>query len=152
MSLFTGHWGVVEMSIGKVTGRFLLDTGTDHTVIDVSLAKRAGWAISDCKALPGTIFGDLCRVALPASTVAGHRLPPASGRTADMRQSDLGQMTSVDGYLGGDGLGKFVVVFDYPVRQCGWSRSRFHEDAEAILPVVDRRERAMEPAIVATRP
>jgi hypothetical protein len=114
LSLFHDSWPVVEAWVSGTRVRLLVDTGTNHTVIDTGLARRLGWRVSDCQTISGGMLGEICRVDLPAIEIDGRRLPATRGLAADMMHSELGEALEVDGLLGGDLLSHGVLVLDFP--------------------------------------
>src|SRR5437879_5364421 len=79
LSLFHDSWPVIEASVEGAPVRLLVDTGTNHTLIDVGLARRRGWRLSDCRKIAGSMLGEICRVDLPPIDLDGKRLPAVRG-------------------------------------------------------------------------
>ncbi|MHB1843296.1 MAG: aspartyl protease family protein [Deltaproteobacteria bacterium] len=130
LSLFQNTWPIVEASVGDEPLRLLIDSGTNHTLIDVGKARLKGWRLSKCQTVAGSMLGEICRVDLPPITISTRHLPAMPGLAADMVHSELGEALEVDGLLGSDLLSQSVLTLDFP--HARWSLmepNRFHPPA-----------------------
>lgn len=102
--------------------KFILDTGSQRTIIDQALVKQLSLRQvdeTDLVAPGGTTKSMLVEINL---CLGGHKAGPIIAATQDLRPYTRMYRTNIDAVLGTDFLKEFVVHIDYPLRRVAFLR------------------------------